>query len=120
MTTPTGGVPDLALMLTGDNTVTQAKELLPPQHNAASASKKITDEKPTSETKVKQSKQREEEYKHNVLPQGPTTGPGVNQKSETMAKTDREKSKSEKPSNTPTLNLSRTQPRDATMTKCNH
>ena len=30
MTTPTGGVPDLALMLTGDNTVTQAKELLPP------------------------------------------------------------------------------------------
>ena len=29
-TTPTGGVPDLALMLTGDNTVTQAKELLPP------------------------------------------------------------------------------------------
>ena len=30
MTTPTGGVPDLARMLTGDNTVTQAKELLPP------------------------------------------------------------------------------------------
>ena len=28
--TPTGGVPDLALMLTGDNTVIQAKELLPP------------------------------------------------------------------------------------------
>ena len=30
MTTPTGGVPDLAQMLTGDNTVTHAKELLPP------------------------------------------------------------------------------------------
>ncbi len=30
MTTSTGGVPDLAQMLTGDNTVTQAKELLPP------------------------------------------------------------------------------------------
>ena len=30
MATPTGGVPDLAQMLTGDNTVTQAKELLPP------------------------------------------------------------------------------------------
>ena len=30
MTTPTRKVPDLALMLTGDNTVTQAKELLPP------------------------------------------------------------------------------------------
>ena len=29
-TTPTGGVPDLAQMLAGDNTVTQAKELLPP------------------------------------------------------------------------------------------
>ena len=45
MTTPTGGVPDLALMLTGDNTVTQAKELLPPQHDAAFASKKNTDER---------------------------------------------------------------------------
>ena len=45
MATPTGGVPDLALMLTGDNTVTQAKELLPPQHDAAIASKKITDER---------------------------------------------------------------------------
>ena len=44
-TTPTGGVPNLALMLTGDNTVTQAKELLPPQHDAAFASKKITDER---------------------------------------------------------------------------
>ena len=30
ITTPTGGVPDLAQMLTGDNTMTQAKELLPP------------------------------------------------------------------------------------------
>ena len=45
MTTPTGGVPDLAQMLTGDNTVTQAKELLPPQHDTATASKKITDER---------------------------------------------------------------------------
>ena len=54
-TTSTGGVPDLALMLTGDNTVTQVKELLPPLHNAASASKKITDEKLTPETKVKKS-----------------------------------------------------------------
>jgi len=44
-TTPTGGVPDLALMLTGDNTVTQAKELLPPQHDAAFASKKNADER---------------------------------------------------------------------------
>ena len=30
MATPTGGVPVLAQMLTGDNTVIQAKELLPP------------------------------------------------------------------------------------------
>ena len=45
MATPTRGVPDLALMLTGDNTVIQAKELLPPQHDAASASKKDTDER---------------------------------------------------------------------------
>ena len=29
-TTLTGGVPNLALMLTGDNTMTQGKELLPP------------------------------------------------------------------------------------------
>ena len=56
----------------------------------------MTDEKPTSETKVKQSKQREEDHKHNVLPQGSTSGPGVNRKSETMANADTDRTMSEK------------------------
>ncbi len=84
----TEGVSDLALMITDDKTVTQAKELLPPQHNAAPASNKVTNQKLTSDTKDKQSKHLEEGHKHNVLPQGHSVRPGANKKSEIMTMAD--------------------------------
>ena len=49
------GVPGLAPMLTGDTPVSSVKEPLPPQHDAASASKKDTDEQthPLSKPQVR-------------------------------------------------------------------
>ena len=45
LTSKLRGVPGPAPMLTGDIPVSSVKEPLPPQHDAASASKKNTDER---------------------------------------------------------------------------
>ena len=59
------GVPGSAPMLTGDIPVSSVKEPLPPQHDAASASKKITDERmhPLSKSDMQQSTKKEEKKK---------------------------------------------------------
>ena len=59
------GVPGPAPMLTGDIPVPSVKEPLPPQHDAASASKKTTDEQtgPFSKSGMQQSTKEKEKKK---------------------------------------------------------
>ena len=58
-------VPGPALTMTGDTPVSSAKEPLPPQHGAASASKKNTDKQtgPFSKSAMQQSTKEKEKKK---------------------------------------------------------
>jgi hypothetical protein len=68
-------------MLVGENTKAQVEELLPPQHNAATASKKAIDGRSSS-------KEKDEEQKSTAHPHAPTRTPSASKKrgDETMAK----------------------------------
>jgi hypothetical protein len=65
--------PNLAPTLVGENTKAQVEELLPPQHNAATVSKKALDGKSSS-------KGKDEEQKSTAHPQAPGRTPGASKK----------------------------------------
>ena len=77
----TRGVPNLPSTLVGESTKAQVEELLPPQLNAATASKKALNGKNLS-------KGKDEEKKSTAHPQAPGRTPGASKKrgDETMAK----------------------------------
>ena len=66
-------VPNLEPALVGENTKAQVEELLPPQHNAATASKKALNGK-------KSSKGKDEEQKSTTHPHAPARIPGATKK----------------------------------------
>ena len=74
------GVPNLASTLVGESTKAQVEELLPPQLNAATASKKALNGKNSS-------KGKDEEQKSTAHPHAPARTPGATKKrgDETMA-----------------------------------
>ena len=76
----TRGVPNLASTLVGENTQAQVEELLPPQHNVATASKKALDGGSSS-------KGKDEKQKSTTHPQTPARTPDASKKrgDETMA-----------------------------------
>ena len=65
------GVPNLAPTLVSESTKVQVEELLPPQHNAATASKKALNGKNSS-------KGKDEEQKSTLHPQVPMRNPDAN------------------------------------------
>ena len=71
------GVPGPAPMLTGEKLVSSVKEPLPPQHDAASASKKNAGKQTGSQPNKQQEGYSKEERKQGAPPQRPTTNKEV-------------------------------------------
>ena len=68
MSTELRGVSGSAMLLTSDTPVSSVKEPLPPQHDAASASKKNTDKQTGSQPNKRQEEGSKEERKQGAPP----------------------------------------------------